>query len=576
MKKINISNLMTDSGVGFGTSGARGLVEKMTDEVCYAYTRAFLQYLHSAEHVGSTSLEPTYKSAVGQIKQGGSDNASVGSTSLEPAYKSTVGQLKQSGSDNASVGSTSLEPAYDGDDESSIVARIKEQSDGSDNKIKIAIAGDLRPSTPRIMTAVSKAAQDMGIEVINGGFIPSPAVALYGIRHQLSSIMVTGSHIPDDRNGIKFNTAAGEISKEDEQGIREQTVEIEEDLFDEQGMYIQQPGLPDINRSPETEYLNRYIDLFGSEALKGMTIGVYQHSGVARDLITHLLAELGAKVIALGRSETFVPVDTEAIREEDIALARQWASENQLDAIVSTDGDADRPLISDEKGNWLRGDGVGPLCAKFLGASHVVTPVSSNTAVDLSGWFEMVERTRIGSPYVIAGMEALQTKGKKGIVGYEANGGFLQQDDIEINGKTLSALPTRDAVIVILSILLSAKSQGLKVSELVAQLPERYTCSDRIKQIPTDKSQVLIASLNTGDEEADSQAISEFFEDQFGEVSKINRTDGLRITFGNGGIVHLRPSGNAPELRCYTESGTLENAVAINQQAMRVIQKNVS
>ena len=83
-----------------------------------------------------------------------------------------------------------------------------------------------------------------------------------------------------------------------------------------------------------------------------------------------------------------MPVDTEAIRPEDDALARGWARENGFDAIFSADGDGDRPLIGDERGDWLRGDVVGILGAGYLGADSVATPVSSNTAVERCGWFE--------------------------------------------------------------------------------------------------------------------------------------------------------------------------------------------
>jgi phosphomannomutase len=201
----------------------------------------------------------------------------------------------------------------------------------------------------------------------------------------------------------------------------------------------------------------------------------------------------------------------------------------------------------------------------------VVTPVSSNTAVDQSHWFETVERTRIGSPYVIAGMQALKAQGKQQIVGYEANGGFLIEDELTVNSKTLSALPTRDAVIVILSLLVAGKNQNITLSQLAAQLPERYTFSDRIKQIPTDKSQALIAGFDSGNEQTDKENITAFFDQQFGHVTSLNRTDGLRITFENGDIVHLRPSGNAPELRCYTEADSLQRATAINHQAMKKV-----
>ena len=106
----------------------------------------------------------------------------------------------------------------------------------------------------------------------------------------------------------------------------------------------------------------------------------------------------------LGRSEKFIPVDTEAIRPEDVQLALDWARPGKFEAIVSADGDSDRPLVSDETGRWLRGDIAGVLCAGFLAADSVSTPVSCNTAVEKCGWFEEVRRTRIGSPFVVASM----------------------------------------------------------------------------------------------------------------------------------------------------------------------------
>ncbi len=72
------------------------------------------------------------------------------------------------------------------------------------------------------------AAKALGFECDYQGFLPSPALALYGIKKGIPSVMVTGSHIPEDRNGIKFCTEHGEITKDDEAGIKSQTVEIPE------------------------------------------------------------------------------------------------------------------------------------------------------------------------------------------------------------------------------------------------------------------------------------------------------------------------------------------------------------
>ena len=137
-------------------------------------------------------------------------------------------------------------------------------------------------------------------------------------------------------------------------------------------------------------------------------------------------------------------------------LARHWAASGKFDALVYADGHSDRPLVSDERGEWLRGDVAGILCARFLGADSVSTPVSCNTAVEKCGWFATFRRTRIGSPYVIASMCQASRDGAKTVVGSEANGGFLLNSDVALGGKRLRALPPRDAVILMLGILLAA------------------------------------------------------------------------------------------------------------------------
>ena len=251
---------------------------------------------------------------------------------------------------------------------------------------QVALAGDLRPSSPRILAACARAVRDMGGVPVFCGYVPTPALALYAFSRGIPSLMVTGSHIPADRNGIKFYRGAGEVLKDDEAGMSRQVVDLSGGKFDDAGMLVLPEPLPDVSDA-ENPYVQRYIDHFGHGALSGKRVGVYQHSAVGRDVLCRILIALGAEVTLLGRSEVFVPVDTEAIRPEDVALARQWATEHQFDAIVSTDGDSDRPLIADEAGNWLRGDVLGILCASAVGATSVATPVSSNTAVEASGRF---------------------------------------------------------------------------------------------------------------------------------------------------------------------------------------------
>jgi phosphomannomutase len=393
----------------------------------------------------------------------------------------------------------------------------------------------------------------------------------YGISERMPTLMVTGSHIPDDRNGIKFNLTTGEILKDDEAAIRAQIVALPKDTFTPDGRLAAPPALPPEERAAFEAYLARYLSFFPVDWLRGLRVGLYEHSSVARDALYAVLTGLGAEVTRLGRAEAFIPVDTEAIRPEDIALAEQWAADGRFDALVSADGDGDRPLVADAQGRWLRGDIAGILCARELGAAGVVTPVSSNTAVERSGWFAEVLRTRIGSPYVIAGMQVLSARGLAPVVGYEANGGFLIETDIARDERRLPALPTRDAIIVAAAILGAARQRGVPVAALSAELPPRFTYSDRIREFPTALSKERLAAFATGDPAADRDAVAAVFSPDFGPVSAVDHTDGVRVSFASGEIAHLRPSGNAPELRAYTEAASAERAREMNRICMGIL-----
>ena len=418
----------------------------------------------------------------------------------------------------------------------------------------VLIGHDLRPSSPDIARACVTEARTMGFEPVNAGVVPTPALALAAEARRAPAIMVTGSHIPFDRNGLKFYLPQGEISKEDEARILESTVLL---------VHAPTASLPGIDPSVLAAYATRYTAAFGDGSLAGMRLGIYEHSSAARDVLHVILRGLGAETLSLGRSDAFVPIDTEAVREEDREQGRAWARQHRLDAILTTDGDADRPLIADEGGEWLRGDVLGILSARELGARTVVTPVSSNTALELSGLFQNTVRTRIGSPFVIA---AMASAGEHPVVGYEANGGFLLGSDVTVNGRSLSALKTRDAVLPMILALTAARARKLKLSELLKELPSRHTFSDRLQDVDVQACRALLARLAS-----DTSAFSRLGNLPLPPVTAIDLTDGIRATLQSGDILHLRLSGNAPELRCYAEASSLERAKAICTECLRAM-----
>ncbi|MEZ5885742.1 MAG: phosphomannomutase [Paracoccaceae bacterium] len=410
------------------------------------------------------------------------------------------------------------------------------------------VGRDLRPSSARIAAAVAGAAD--GRRVVDCGALPTPALALAAMAAGAPAVMVTGSHIPADRNGLKFYRPEGEITKADEEAISARAGAVSGAIAPARVETV----------DATAAYEARYVDFFGSGALSDLRVGVHEHSTVVRDSLASVLAALGADVVRFGRSETFIPVDTEAVSPEMRASLVAWAREHRVDAIVSADGDADRPLVTDASGRVVPGDVLGALTAMALGADSVVTPVSSNTVIERSGAFRRTLRTRIGSPYVVAGLAEMSGDDCRP-VGFEANGGFLLGFAAERGGRHLSPLLTRDAFLPILSVLARARSERGGVAGLLARLPQRFTAADRLEDAPTVRSQALVARLS-GDE-----ATRAVFFEGFGQEASVDLTDGLRVTFDSGLILHLRPSGNAPELRVYAEADAPEEA----ERAMREI-----
>lgn len=554
----------------FGTSGLRDTVENMTDMECYINTRGFMAYL----------------SRIGEFEAGEA----------------------------------------------------------------VTLGGDRRPSTPRIKRAVAAAVRDSGGKVDDQGLASSPALACYAMKRGMPGIMVTGSHIPAGRNGIKFTKKSGEVLKSDEGAILAAIVEKREEIramsqddlpFDENGSFNPEEAerAATLIRGDEhegtavDEYVERYVEVFGETPFPpGTRIFMYQHSAVARDAVKKMFEKLGAEVVAPDaeieieyagergerkketvslRSPEFVPVDTESVSGRTMAVFRKVMDENGIDIGISLDGDSDRPLLAyrvyregaaTDEVNYVTGDILGLLTVLALerkGAAidAVAVPVSANDAITRVLVEKGVEitQTKIGSPYVIAAMNAsLERHPEWNVFSWEANGGFLTGGDIMVNGKTLSALPTRDAALPLVAVIMMAMEKGVTVSGLLGELPGRYTHADRKKEFPLEAAGAVIGRLlpagsrgvrrvdfatdggasvayldgavektGAGSEfHAIRDVLGSFFTpgDGFAGIVALDYIDGVRIYFSNGEISHLRPSGNAPEFRNYAVADSPERA----------------
>ncbi len=550
------------------------------------------------------------------------------------AYEPKELQFGTSGRRGEVVHLTQLEVFINAVAELEFLKTLPKSDGGIECGDEFYLARDLRLSSSHYVTeqlgrgelaqAIELAIRYTGMIPVNEGMIPTPALTHFALSKEKGSIMVTGSHIPFDRNGYKTNTSKGELLKQYEQPICEKVKEVrakfynqpfDESMFGADGLLKEgSKPLPAERNEAAKAYIKRYVDFFGMAALSGLKLLVYQHSAVGRDMLVTILKVLGADVVAAGRSETFVPIDTENMDDDQLAVIQTLhdktaAIYGRFDAIVSTDGDSDRPLIlgvdpKSSKLQFFSGDLAGMLTAELLRADAVVVPISCNDSIDRGSLKNITEpKTRIGSPFVIAGMDKALASGKQAVCGWEANGGFLTGSGFKRDGRTLPALPTRDAVLPIVAVLSIARREDLPLIDIFSRLPKRFSRSALIKQFPRTIGLAMVKRFSPAD---DSVKTVEFNEQTypaikdanyqvilanpiqiksliaiktqlesvfnsisgFGKIVKMNFIDGIRLYFSSGEVAHLRPSGNADELRIYAVADTQDRADQIASMAV--------
>jgi len=396
--------------------------------------------------------------------------------------------------------------------------------------MQIPVACDLRPSSPRITRACLKAIRDCSYQSEYLGQIPTPALTSYALHRGIASFMITGSHIPLDRNGQKANRFDGEVMKSDESGIvaevnkARKTIlndSAELSIFDASGMLkpAHNPPLPAPSRAAVLHYRQRYALVFPRQALAGLRIVFFEYSAVGRDLLPEILRHAGATVICMGRSDAFFPIDTEAISDyhlQELAILVQQARKQygKIDALVSTDGDSDRPLViaiseqtEDENTSqpestpilrFIPGDLLGLMVSAYLGVDSISVPISSNPAIQevFNNQAIPVRLTKIGSPHVIESMQQASRQGSTRAVAWEANGGYLTGSDLQVNSGQLAALPTRDAILPILCVLHASVQRGQSLCDMLDELPAWFGKAGLLDDFPRHISLAIVQQLS--------------------------------------------------------------------------------
>ncbi|KZX14429.1 phosphoglucosamine mutase [Methanobrevibacter curvatus] len=413
-------------------------------------------------------------------------------------------------------------------------------------KGKIAIGGDTRTTTKMIKNAIAAGLLSAGCEVVDCGILPTPALQ-YAVRNYYNGgIMITASHNPPKYNGIKFLDDLG-IGISDEMDLA-----VEEIYFDKEPDRVPWNQIPEIftNDRIIDEYIDEVLKRVDVEAIKNAKFKVILDPGSGAGCFTspYILEKLGVQLITLNaQADGFFPGRDPEPTEINLQTLIATVKELKADIGFAHDGDADRTICIDEKGNFVQGDKSFALIEKLMlkenGGGLIVTTVATSQAiediaVENNGEFLA---TAVGDLIV-----ARKLHEDNGLFGGEENGGLIFPEFVY----------GRDAALSTAKILELMAKEKKPLSELVNELPIYYSqkmkieCDDAIKEEIMDKISEEVENLGF----------------------KIDRTDGVKI-FKDEGWVIIRPSGTEPIFRSFSESKSETDAEDLANWGISLIKK---
>ena len=307
---------------------------------------------------------------------------------------------------------------------------------------RIVIGKDTRVSGYMLETALASGLCSMGVDVLLCGPLPTPAISQLTVSMRADAgAVISASHNPYQDNGIKFFSADGfKLPDEMEADI--------EDLIANDKLHHLRPTATSIGKAFRIDdAAGRYIVYAKSTfprhlTLEGLTIVVDTAHGAAYRVAPAVLEELGAKVIVIGNTPDGKNINRGfgALHPETMCKA---VKKTGAHLGIALDGDADRLIVSDEKGQVVDGDAVMAICGldlirrKLLPKKTVVSTVMSNLGLDqaISKAGGRVVRTRVGDRYVV---EELRRNGYT--FGGEQSGHLIFLDNATTGDGTVAAL----------------------------------------------------------------------------------------------------------------------------------------
>jgi phosphoglucosamine mutase len=382
---------------------------------------------------------------------------------------------------------------------------------------RVVIGKDTRLSGYMIESALVAGFTAVGVDVFQLGPIPTPAVAMLTRSMRADyGVMISASHNPFADNGIKlFGPDGFKLSDEAE-------MEIEALIDSDLARKLSQAG--NLGRATRVDgIVDRYIE-FAKRTLPrqmgfdGMRIVIDCANGAAYKAAPAALWELGAEVVAIGVTPDGININRDVGSTATNALV-QKVHEVRADVGIALDGDADRVVIVDEKGQVVDGDQLMALVAAYwqgenrLTGEGIVATIMSNLGLErfLEGIGLSLERTPVGDRYV---SEYMRANGYN--VGGEQSGHIILSD----------FTTTGDGLIAALQMLAVVRKEGKPVSEVC----------HRFEPVP----QILKNVRYESGQPLDNEAVKTMIEK-------------ARARLGNAGRLVIRPSGTEPVIRIMGE-----------------------
>ncbi len=391
----------------------------------------------------------------------------------------------------------------------------------------LIVGYDARTSSPMLARAVTAGLTSTGCNVFSAGMAPTPALQFAVKNHKMDgAVIITASHNPPEYNGIKV------VWKDGVELSREQEIEVEDIFF---GGKMRSAEWKDIGASFElSNIVNEYVEAIKKHidvsaiAKKHFHVVIDPANSVGSLAAPRLLRDLGCKVTTINANidGTFPgrPPEPRPENLRDLALTVKAVG---VDLGVAYDGDADRSIFVDERGEIHWGDKTFALVEKYFllenPGEKIVTPISSSTLVkDIADAYNgEIVWTKVGSVTVSQTMKKLNAK-----LGGEENGGIFYGPH----------QPVRDGAMATALILDIMARTGQKLSKLLGELPKYFIekgkveCSEEFKERVLEKLVAKVKGLN------------------------INTIDGVKIWFEDGSAILIRPSGTEPIYRLYAEA----------------------